>query len=100
MRSLVATLGAGPAVVFVEGEAGIGKSRLVNEALAAPGSDSDIPVLHGWCHPLREPAPFGPVVDALRDGLTQITSDLGLSPASAILAPHLPEHTRRFPARP
>ncbi|MFJ1709155.1 ATP-binding protein [Kitasatospora sp. NPDC088346] len=86
LRALAAALGAGPAVVLVEGEAGIGKSRLVSEALAALGPDDGIPVLRGWCHPLREPAPFGPVVDALRDGLTRIPPDVELGAASGILA--------------
>ncbi|MFJ1708699.1 AAA family ATPase [Kitasatospora sp. NPDC088346] len=100
MRALAAALGAGPAVVLVEGEAGIGKSRLVSEALAALHHDSGTPVLKGWCHPLREPSPFGPVVDALRDGLAHLPPDLELGPATAILAPHLPEHTHRFPPQP
>ncbi|MET9404116.1 AAA family ATPase, partial [Kitasatospora sp. NPDC002965] len=55
-----------PAVLVVEGEAGIGKSRLVAEAVAARAGTGRA-VLGGLCHPLREPLPFGPVVDALRD---------------------------------
>ncbi|WP_234348532.1 AAA family ATPase, partial [Kitasatospora sp. MY 5-36] len=54
-----------PAVVLIEGEAGLGKSRLVAEA-AARAAAAGRRVLTGFCHPLREPLPFGPVVDALR----------------------------------
>ncbi|MER8036137.1 ATP-binding protein [Streptomyces hydrogenans] len=51
--------------VFVEGEAGVGKSRLVREA-AEELERRGRRVVTGFCHPLREPLPYGPVVDALR----------------------------------
>ncbi|MFJ1704914.1 ATP-binding protein [Kitasatospora sp. NPDC088346] len=41
-----------PAVVLVEGEAGIGKSRLIAEASAVLAREGR-PVLAGFCHPLR-----------------------------------------------
>ncbi|MFE5301918.1 AAA family ATPase [Streptomyces sp. NPDC056632] len=53
-----------PAVVLIEGEAGIGKSRLVGEAAAVLRAEGR-PVLTGFCQPLREPFPYGPVSDAL-----------------------------------
>ncbi|MFG2819572.1 AAA family ATPase [Kitasatospora sp. NPDC048365] len=90
-------LGTRPAVVLVEGQAGIGKSRLVAEAaevLRAQG----IRVLLGICHPLREPMPYGPVIDALRPvglGLERPghleRSAGGLTTALPALAPLLPE---------
>ncbi|MGW4898390.1 AAA family ATPase, partial [Kitasatospora sp. NPDC004240] len=43
-----------PAVVLVEGEAGLGKSRLVAEA-ARGAAAAGRRVLTGFCHPLREP---------------------------------------------
>ncbi|MFE0462969.1 ATP-binding protein [Kitasatospora sp. NPDC058965] len=67
-RELAVLLGAArarPSVVLIEGEAGIGKSRLVVEAVAVLRDDG-VRVLVGTCHPLREPLAFGPVVDALR----------------------------------
>ncbi|MGW4646872.1 helix-turn-helix transcriptional regulator [Kitasatospora sp. NPDC004289] len=67
-RELAALLGAArsrPSVVLVEGEAGIGKSRLVAEAAAELRSEGVL-VVTGGCHPLREPLAFGPVVEALR----------------------------------
>ncbi|MGV9271010.1 ATP-binding protein [Kitasatospora sp. NPDC003701] len=68
LRQLVALLRTPPSVVIVEGEAGIGKSRLVLEASALLRADG-VGVLEGGCHPLREPLPFGPVADALREAV-------------------------------
>jgi DNA-binding CsgD family transcriptional regulator/tetratricopeptide (TPR) repeat protein len=55
-----------PALVLVRGEAGIGKSRFVREAIAraqAAGS----PILHGACLDLGgEGLPYLPIVEALR----------------------------------
>ncbi|MFC9331031.1 AAA family ATPase, partial [Kitasatospora sp. NPDC057015] len=63
---LLAALKVPPAVVLVEGEPGIGKSRLVQEATTVLAGNGKR-VVAGLCHPLREPLPFGPVLDALRD---------------------------------
>jgi predicted ATPase len=50
-------------VDLVEGEAGIGKSRLVQEFLAVA---YETPALLGSCLTLGEPFTLGPVVDSLR----------------------------------
>src|SRR5690606_1797083 len=58
----VATLAralTGPSVVLVEGEAGIGKSRLVQELLATARSGHRI--LIGVCPPYRESLTLGPI---------------------------------------
>ncbi|WP_307817082.1 MULTISPECIES: ATP-binding protein [Micromonospora] len=52
-----------PAIVLVEGEAGIGKSRLLREWLAAPDERS---ALVSVCPPLRESLTLGQIVDAFR----------------------------------
>src|SRR5262245_61023679 len=90
--SLVAVaeaLDPGPAKVVVEGEAGIGKTRLVHECLAAPPL-RDRQVLVTACPPLREPLPLGPIVAALR-GLKPPVGDLPLSPLAGALRPLFPE---------
>ena len=65
LGAVVAALSARPAVVLVEGEAGVGKSRLVAEA-AVVLRRHGVAVATGGCHALREPLAYGPVVDALR----------------------------------
>jgi tetratricopeptide (TPR) repeat protein len=55
-----------PLVAVVGGEAGVGKTRLV-EQLAANAADEGVRVLRGGCVPLGEEGlPFAPVVEALR----------------------------------
>ncbi|MFG2716119.1 AAA family ATPase [Streptomyces goshikiensis] len=87
---LMESLSGGPAVVFVEGEAGVGKSRLVSE-VADRMSSRGVPVLMGGCNPLREPLPFGPAIDALRDACRLLPPDAELSAAVWALRPFLPE---------
>ncbi|MFE9421389.1 ATP-binding protein [Kitasatospora sp. NPDC006697] len=94
---LVAAVRRPPAVVLVEGEAGIGKSRLVAEALAA-GAEGH--VLTGFCHPLREPLPFGPVVDALRGVGPLLPPVERIPPSAGALAPLLPDLADRLPPAP
>lgn len=82
-----------PAVILVEGEAGIGKTRLLQELLAGtPGR-----ALVATCPPLREPFTLGPLVDAVRD------ADLGslrLTPLAGALRPFLPEWAAELPPAP
>ncbi|MEV4350167.1 AAA family ATPase [Actinoplanes sp. NPDC049596] len=66
-----------PAIVLVEGEAGIGKSRLLREWLAAPGERT---ALVSVCPPLRESLTLGPIVDAflgIEGPLPQLTELAG-----------------------
>ncbi|MER7772607.1 AAA family ATPase [Kitasatospora sp. NPDC096140] len=88
-----------PAVAVLEGEGGIGKSRLVREATAALAAEGR-PVLAGSCHPLREPFPYGPVVDALR-GVGALLPATERIPATAgALAELLPDVADRLPPPP
>ncbi|PYC75804.1 LuxR family transcriptional regulator [Streptomyces tateyamensis] len=85
-----------PAVLLVEGEAGIGKSRLIAEATAGTAAL----VLTGSCHPLRAPLPFGPVMDALRavgPALPPPPAPPTLPPSTGALAPLLPDLADRLP---
>ncbi|NUR59445.1 MAG: AAA family ATPase, partial [Catenulispora sp.] len=98
--SLVVTaLRRPPAVVLVEGEAGIGKSRLVREAaavLARQGRHT----LTGYCHPLREPVPYGPVIDALSKAGPLLPAPSAIPPSAGALAPLLPDLADRLPPPP
>lgn len=83
-----------PALVLIEGEAGIGKTRLLRELLTAART----PVLLGHCQPLREPFPYGPVLEALRALGPKIGPDL--NPVTGVLRPLLPEIAGALPAQP
>jgi DNA-binding CsgD family transcriptional regulator len=57
--------GAGPHVVMVIGEAGVGKTRLLTEAVRGARA-AGVTVLAGNCLPLTESVPFLPLSEALR----------------------------------
>ncbi|MGW0299205.1 helix-turn-helix transcriptional regulator [Streptomyces anthocyanicus] len=97
LATLEAALGQ-PAVVLVDGEAGIGKTRLVREFLAARTARRRR-VLAGACPDLRVPYTLGAVVDAVRDGVGSV-SGLGLSGLGGALRPLFPEWTAELPEPP
>lgn len=96
IRAALTRTGAGDArVVLVGGEAGVGKSRLLDAAFT--GAGSDVRVLTGGCIELGgEGLPLVPLVEALRT-LVRTTSpaelDGFLGPARRELARLLPELT-------
>lgn len=97
LGALVDAVRRSPSVVMVEGEAGIGKTRLIREALRDPAVRGRR-VLLGGCRPLREPFPYGPVFDLLRHldgGLPTV-----LSPVCGALRAYLPELADRLPPAP
>jgi predicted ATPase len=95
LQAAAAAAAAGdPRIVLVGGEAGVGKTRLVEDATARLGAEGTR-VLTGACVELGgEGLPFAPLVDAIRD-LTRTLSadelDAALGPARASLARLLPE---------
>lgn len=93
LAAVTAALGNGPALVVIEGEPGIGKTRLVHEALA---SLADRTVLVATCPPLREPFPLGPVVDGIRRLRPEIVR-AGWRPVSGALRPLFPEWADQLP---
>ncbi|RAG87283.1 LuxR family transcriptional regulator [Streptacidiphilus pinicola] len=95
---LLAAARTPPAAVLIEGEAGIGKSRLAHEAVAVLAAEGR-PVLTGFCHPLREPFPYGPLVDALRGAGRWLPAG-GVAPTAGALAPLLPDLAHRLPPPP
>jgi len=98
LKLLLAAVRSAPAVVVVEGDAGMGKSRLVREASAILKSDG-WRVVTGFCHPLREPLPYGPVVDALRKTGPWLPAE-DLPPTAGALAPLLPDLADLLPPAP
>lgn len=87
-------LSAPPAVVAVEGEPGVGKTRLVTEAIRDPAFGHHRRLV-GYCPPLREPFPLGPVVEAIR--ADEYAVPKGLSPLVGALRPLFPEIGERLP---
>lgn len=89
LRELLEALRRAPSLVVLEGEAGVGKSRLVLELLARPELGGPR-FLVGHCAVVEEPFPLGAVVEAL-GGLATIRRLPELSPVCGVLRPLLPE---------
>lgn len=95
---LVRALRRSPALAVIEGEAGIGKTRLVADLVGSPQLIDRRHVV-GRTHALREPFPFGAMVDALRR--VDPSSLTGRLPALAgVLRPLLPELAADLPPLP
>ncbi|HEY8926381.1 MAG TPA: AAA family ATPase, partial [Polyangia bacterium] len=60
-----ATTGAGPGVVLISGEPGIGKSRLVHALKERLGQTAGTSILEGHCSPLRQNAFLRPIIQAV-----------------------------------
>ncbi|WP_433256699.1 helix-turn-helix transcriptional regulator [Streptosporangium sp. CA-135522] len=87
-----------PAIVLVEGEAGIGKSRLLREFLGSPIARRRRSLV-AWCPPFREPYTLGPIVDAVRQAADRVAG-LRLSPLAGALRPLFPEWADELPVAP
>jgi AAA ATPase domain len=99
LRELLARAAAGePLIALIGGEAGVGKTRLV-EQLAATASGQGTRVLRGGCVPLGEEGlPFAPVTEALRALVDQLDPDelhTVAGPARQELGRLLPESQSR-----
>ncbi|WP_285688634.1 LuxR family transcriptional regulator [Actinoplanes sp. NBRC 103695] len=94
--AITQALAEAPAAVLVEGEAGMGKSRLVRELLAATSPPESDRILVGTCPPFRQPFTLGPVVEALTSTVDRV-DELGLSPLGGALRPLFPEWTAGLP---
>ncbi|SDK44635.1 regulatory protein, luxR family [Actinopolyspora mzabensis] len=86
-----------PAVLLLEGEAGVGKTRLIRESLERPEIGRTI--LNGACQPLQDPFPYGPVIDALRT-LDPLPEPEHLNPVTGALRSLLPELGEFLPPPP
>jgi DNA-binding CsgD family transcriptional regulator len=95
LAALTGALAQSPAVVLVEGEAGIGKSRLVQEWLTAHPAQRRH-ALTSVCPPLRESLTLGPIVDAFL-GTQRSVAELGLTGLAGALRPLFPEWSAELP---
>ncbi|WP_377271703.1 ATP-binding protein [Peterkaempfera sp. SMS 1(5)a] len=84
-----------PGLVVVAGEAGIGKTRLLQELLRRRGETALVAV----CPPFREPYTLGPIVDAVR-GLAGRVAGLPLTGLAGALRPVFPEWADQLPPAP
>jgi DNA-binding CsgD family transcriptional regulator len=98
MRLLRHALACGPSVVLLEGEAGVGKTRLLQELLRAAAS-TDAPVLIGGCQPQRNPALLLPVIEALSGARVAIRLE-ELTPVAGALSALMPELADVLPPAP
>lgn len=98
LRGLETCLATAPAVAVIEGEAGVGKSRLLAELRASPAL-AGRHVLIGHCRPIRDPFPLGPVVEAMRDIGPELAGR-SLSPVAGAVRSLIPELKSVLPASP
>lgn len=78
LEILVGSVTQAPSFMLIQGEAGVGKTRLVQQ-LHRDERTSDLLFMVGHCYPVAEPFPLGAVVEALRSA-----------------APTLRRHSRSF----
>jgi DNA-binding CsgD family transcriptional regulator len=95
LARLTAALAGRPTVVLIQGEAGIGKSRLVSEYLAAAAGRADT-VLVATCPPFRQPHTLGVIAHAIR-GTGRTVAGLRLSALAGALRPLFPEWAAELP---
>jgi DNA-binding CsgD family transcriptional regulator/tetratricopeptide (TPR) repeat protein len=98
LAALAGPLAGPPAVVLIEGEAGVGKSRLVREYLAS-GQGREHRALVAACPPFRQPLTLAPVADALRQAVSD-ADRLRLSALAGALRPLFPEWAAWLPPVP
>lgn len=98
LSQLLSAVRSPPALAVIEGEAGIGKTRLVAELRNQLGGTGSWFVT-GGCSRIREPFPLGPVLEVTRQLGDQLASAT-LSPVVGALRPILPEVADVLPPQP
>ncbi len=91
----------GGRIVFISGEAGIGKTRLTEEMLQRISGTENVAALQGYCYDASPAIPYGPFLDALlqlirREGAEAVAAAAGswagdLQPLLPDLSPYLTE---------
>jgi DNA-binding CsgD family transcriptional regulator len=98
LGELARVLATPGATVLVEGETGIGKSRLISEFLATAAGQGLTPLV-ARCPALREPQTLGPLTDAARQAAGEAPR-AGLSGLAGALRPLFPEWAPVLPPAP
>ncbi len=98
LAALSSALAAPSAMVLIDGEAGIGKTRLVREFMASKAGLAHRSLL-ACCPPFRQPHTLGPVTAALREAVDD-RGDLRLSALAGALRPMFPEWAAILPPAP
>lgn len=98
LAGLTRALARPPAVALIEGEAGIGKSRLLCAYLTSAAGRGQR-ALVARCPPFRQPQTLGPLTDALRE-FTDDVAGLPLTGLAGVLRPFFPEWAASLPAAP
>ena len=98
LRALLNVVMRPPALAVVQGEAGLGKTRLVSELLRQDDL-REKRLLIGRCRPMRQPFVLEPVIDALH-GARELHLQRPLSPVTGVLRPLLPELNHLLPPVP
>lgn len=89
-------------LITVLGNAGVGKSRLVAEALSRVSAESAVRVLRGRCPPYGSGIAYWPLMDLVRDDASIELADdraVALAKLDARLATLLPDDQQRRPVR-
>ncbi|HXY69073.1 MAG TPA: AAA family ATPase, partial [Gemmatimonadales bacterium] len=99
VRAWTAATGGCGGLVLLEGEAGVGKTRLAEDFLCYAATEGGT-VLRGRGYDARSGIPFGPVVELLRGALDAPGVVTAEAEWLSEVARLLPELRRRFPAVP
>jgi tetratricopeptide (TPR) repeat protein len=62
----------GGRAVFVSGEAGVGKTRLIQEFVGYAHQEYEARILQSRCYELEVKLPYQPIIGAIRDGLPHL----------------------------
>lgn len=98
LELLVRSLAETPSVALVDGQAGIGKTRLIEELISHPDIRGRNALI-GHCHPLRDPFPLGSVIEALRGTIGRLAA-VSSKPILGALRPLLPDAGDALPSEP
>ncbi|MFD7028627.1 AAA family ATPase [Streptomyces sp. NPDC059917] len=99
LAALVSAAQSPPAVLVLEGEAGVGKTRLVREFAAHPRLAGHL-VLTGRCQASPVPFPYGVLIEALLGAEERLPVVPRYGALLGVLGRHLPELAPRLPPPP